>query len=49
LANLKSPELVACLVRSLDKPDLREPIREILRKIDTDEARAALGQNGKAH
>jgi hypothetical protein len=47
LANLKSPELVACLVRSLDKPDLREPIREILKKIDTDEARAALGQTGQ--
>jgi hypothetical protein len=49
LAGLKSPELVACLVRSLDKPDLREPIRDVLKKIDTPEARAALGQNGKAH
>ncbi len=49
LADLKSPELVACLVRSLDKPDLREPIRDVLKRIDTQEARAALVQNGKAH
>ena len=49
LAGLKSPELVACLVRSLDKPDLRDPIRDLLEKIGTQEARAALGQNGKAH
>jgi hypothetical protein len=48
LASLKSPELVACLVRSLDKPDLRDPIRDVLKRIDTPEARAALGQNGKA-
>ena len=43
LASLKSPELVAYLVRSLDKPDLREPIREVLKRIDTPDARAALG------
>ena len=43
LASLKSPELVAYLVRSLDKPDLREPIREVLERIDTPDARAALG------
>ncbi len=49
LAELKSPELVAALVRSLDKPDLRDPIRELLKRIDTPEARAALGQNGKSH
>ncbi|KPJ95470.1 MAG: hypothetical protein AMS18_02805 [Gemmatimonas sp. SG8_17] len=48
LANLSSPETVACLVRSLDKPDLRGPIRDVLRRIDTPEARAALGQNGRA-
>jgi hypothetical protein len=44
LANLRSPELVGCLVRSLDNPALREPIREVLQRIDTPEARAALGQ-----
>jgi hypothetical protein len=49
LCNVKSPDLVACLVRSLDKPDLREPVREVLERIDTVEARAALGQNGKAN
>jgi HEAT repeat protein len=43
LAELKSPEVVAHLVRSLDKPDLREPIREVLKRIDTPDARAALG------
>ena len=43
LANLKSPEVVAHLVRSLDKPDLREPIRELFKRIDTPDARAALG------
>jgi hypothetical protein len=49
LAELESPELVAALVRSLDKPDLRDPIRELLKRIDTPEARAALGQNGQSH
>ena len=48
LAELKSPDLVAALVRSLDKPDLRDPIRELLKRIDTPDARAALGQNGRA-
>ena len=43
LAELKSPEVVAHLVRSLDKPDLREPIRAVLQRIDTPDARAALG------
>jgi hypothetical protein len=43
LADLKSPEIVAHLVRSLDKPDFREPIRELLKRIDTPDARAALG------
>ncbi len=45
LCGLKGPDLVACLVRSLDKPDLREPIRDVLEKLDTPEARAALGQD----
>jgi hypothetical protein len=49
LCCLKDPELVACLVRSLDKPDLREPIRDVLEKLDTPEARAALGKGGKTH
>jgi uncharacterized DUF497 family protein len=43
LANLKNPDLVSHLVRSLDKPDLREPIRELFKRIDTPDARAALG------
>ena len=49
LAELKSPELVASLVRSLDKPDLRDPIQELLKRIDTPDARAALGPNGNAN
>ena len=48
LAGLKSPELVACLMRSLDKPDLREPIRDVLKRIDTPDARAALGYDNNA-
>jgi hypothetical protein len=47
LAAVKDPDLVACLVRSLDNPALREPIRDVLRRIGTPEARAALGQNGE--
>jgi len=47
LVRLRSPDLVACLVRSLDRPDLHEPIREVLAQIGTPEARAALGHNGK--
>jgi len=43
LACLENPELVDHLVRNLDKPDLREPIREVLERIDTPDARAALG------
>jgi HEAT repeat protein len=47
LAELKDPETVASLIRSLDNPNLREPIREVLKRIDTPEARAALGPNGE--
>jgi hypothetical protein len=48
LAVLKDPELVACLVRALDNPSLREPIRDVLQRIETPEARAALGEGGKS-
>jgi hypothetical protein len=41
---IKDPDLVDCMIRSLDKPDLREPIREVLEKIHTPEARAALAE-----
>ena len=41
---LKDPDLVDCIIRSLDKSDLREPIREVLVRIDTPEARAAIAE-----
>ena len=44
LEDLKDPDLVDCMIRSLDKPDLREPIRGVLVRIDTPEARAALAE-----
>jgi len=43
LAALSDPDLVDCIIRALDNPSLRTPIREVLRRIDTPEARAALG------
>jgi hypothetical protein len=43
LAQLREPDLVDCVIRALDNPSLREPIREVLARIDTPEARAALG------
>ncbi|MGD8393856.1 MAG: hypothetical protein PVF43_00110 [Candidatus Eiseniibacteriota bacterium] len=43
LSGLADPELVAQLIRALDEPKLHAPIRDILRRIDTPEARAALG------
>lgn len=43
LQQLKDPDLVDCVICALDNPGLREPIREVLRRIDTPEARAALG------
>lgn len=49
LAVLKDPELVDCIIRALDNPNLREPVRDVLRKIDTAEARAALGHAGTMH
>jgi len=45
LAVLRDPEMVDCLIRALDNPDLRGPVREVLQRIDTPEARAALGGN----
>jgi len=48
LQQLKDPDLVDCVICALDTPGLREPIREVLRRIDTSEARAALGdENAK--
>jgi hypothetical protein len=44
LASLRDPELVSVMVRSLDIPELHQPIREVLRQIDTTEAKAALGE-----
>jgi hypothetical protein len=44
LTVIKDPDLVDCLIRVLDNPNLREPIRQVLERIDTPKARAALGQ-----
>jgi hypothetical protein len=44
LAVLREPDLVDCIIRALDNHDLRDPICEVLRRIDTPEARAALGE-----
>jgi hypothetical protein len=41
-SHLSDPDVVAALVRGLDDPALRDPIREVLGRIDTPEARAAL-------
>lgn len=49
LAQLRDPDLVDCVIRALDNPNLREPIREVLGRIDTPEARAALGATGSAN
>lgn len=43
LAALRDPDLVDCIVRSLDNENLRQPIREVLGRIGTPEAKAALG------
>jgi len=43
LEALRDPDLVNCIIRALDNETLREPIREVLRRIDTPEARAVLG------
>ncbi len=49
LAHLKDSDLVDCVIRALDNPSLREPIRKVLARIDTPEARAALGITGPAN
>ncbi|MDX2435564.1 MAG: hypothetical protein QNL88_00815 [Acidobacteriota bacterium] len=46
LEQVKDPDLVDCLIRALDNPALSMPIREVLRRIDTPETRAALGNSG---
>ncbi len=43
LSGLGDADVVAALVRALDNPALREPIRGVLGRIDTPEARSALG------
>jgi len=42
LATMDDPELVAALVRAMEDPKLGPPIRDILRRIDTEESRVAL-------
>jgi hypothetical protein len=44
LAVLKDPELITTFLRAMDNPKLKEPIREVLEKINTPESRAALGK-----
>jgi len=44
LAVLREPDLVDCIIRALDNSQLREPILEVLERIDTSEARTALGK-----
>jgi hypothetical protein len=46
LACLRDAELVSALARSLDNPALCEPIREVLRRIGTPAAAAALDKSG---
>jgi len=43
LIALTDPDLVDCIIRALDKPELRDPIRKVLQRIDAPEARAAVG------
>jgi len=49
LAALRDPELVDCIIRALDNPGLREPVRNVLNQIATAEARAALGDDRWLH
>ena len=42
LARIEDPELVATLVRSMEDSKLGEPVREVLKRIDTPESRVAL-------
>jgi hypothetical protein len=41
---LRDPDLVDCIIRSLDNDSLRRPIRSVLERIGTPEAKAALGE-----
>jgi hypothetical protein len=41
---LRDPDLVDCIIRSLDNENLRQPIRRVLERIGTAEAKAALGE-----
>jgi hypothetical protein len=43
-SQLSDPDVVDALVRAQSDAALREPIREVLRRMDTPEARAALGE-----
>jgi|GEM_PF-1101102 len=45
LTNLTNPSLVPCLIRAMDEPKLNKPIKEVLKKIGTPEAIAAIGEN----
>jgi hypothetical protein len=40
---LRDPDLVDCIIRSLDNENLRQPIHKVLERIATPEAKAALG------
>jgi hypothetical protein len=44
LEMLRDPDLVDCIIRSLDNQNLRQPIRRVLEHIGTSEAKAAIGQ-----
>jgi hypothetical protein len=45
LATITDPDLVDTMIRSMDNPDLREPVRTVLGRIATPEARSALGED----
>jgi hypothetical protein len=47
LSVLRDPDVVDCIIRALDNPNLREPVRHVLQRIDTPRARSALGQVGE--
>jgi hypothetical protein len=44
LATVQDPEMLQTLILALDNPKLQAPIHEVLARIDTPEARAALGE-----
>lgn len=49
LAALRDSEVLETLILSMDNPKLQGPIREILTRIDTAEARAALGKEASSN